>query len=200
MLLKLVLEKLILKKIKVQILIKNYVISTLKYVLEIVSTPNLLHSEAAVSQLIDQDTKWWNTSLIDQIFYPFEAEKIKSIPLCSFSQPNLLFWQSTSCGDYAIKSGYHLLCVEDDSELASVSDGVTSRFFWNSLWKNNVPNKVKSFMWRACTDSLPTLKKLVQKTIVSYPSCAVVLYKSKESLELRFPRASCCKSPVLFLC
>ena len=31
----------------------------------IVSAPNLLHSEAMVSHLIDQDTKWWNSSLID---------------------------------------------------------------------------------------------------------------------------------------
>ena len=72
--------------------------------------------------------------------------------------------------------------MEDDSELASVSDGATSRFFWNSLWKNNVPNKVKSFMWRACTDSFPTLKKLVQKTIVSYPLCASCLQVPEDVL------------------
>lgn len=51
----------------------------------IVSAPNLLHSDAMVSQLIDQDIKCWNSSLIDQIFYPFEAEKLNQ----SQSAPSL---------------------------------------------------------------------------------------------------------------
>ena len=145
--------------------------------------PNLLNNEAVVSQLIDQDTKWWNSSLINQIFYPFEAEKIKSIPICSFTQPDLLFWPSTNYGNFVVKSGYHLLCADEDSELASsVSYGATSRSFWSRLWKMNVPNKVKTFMWGACSDSLPTLKKLVQNTIASSPLCASFLQAPKDVL------------------
>nr|POF07365.1 hypothetical protein CFP56_68191 [Quercus suber] len=63
------------------------------------------------------------------------------------------------CGDYAIKWGYHFLCVEDDSELASVSDGATSRSFWNSLWKINVPNKVPEDVLHALCDCT-NLKKV----------------------------------------
>lgn len=46
----------------------------------------------------------------------------------------------------------------------------------------NVPNKVKTFMWRACSDSLPTLKKLVQKTNVSSSLCASCLQAPKDVL------------------
>lgn len=28
------------------------------------SPPNILHNEAVVNNLIDNDTKWWNSSLI----------------------------------------------------------------------------------------------------------------------------------------
>ena len=115
-------------------------------------------------------------------FLSLWGRKIKSIPICSFTQLDLLFWPSTNYGNYAVKSGYHLLCADEDSELASVSDGATSRSFWNRLWKMNFPNKVKTFMWRACSDSLPTLKKLVQKTITSSPLCASCLQAPEDVL------------------
>ncbi|KAK9999767.1 hypothetical protein SO802_019370 [Lithocarpus litseifolius] len=37
-------------------------------------------------------------------------------------------------------------------------------------------------MWRACSDSLPMLKKLVQKTIVSSPLCASCLQAPEDVL------------------
>ena len=64
-------------------------------------------------------------------FNPFEVEKIKSIPIFSFTQLDLLFWPSTSYGNYAVKLGHQLLRAEEDSELASISNGAASRSFWN---------------------------------------------------------------------
>ena len=50
----------------------------------IISSPQtLLHPEAFVNSLINLDTIWWNTHLIDICFYPPKAQHIKSLPLCS---------------------------------------------------------------------------------------------------------------------
>ena len=38
--------------------------------------------DVRVSSLIDQDTKTWDYARIDHLFLPFEAEKIKAIPVC----------------------------------------------------------------------------------------------------------------------
>ena len=49
------------------------------------SPPNILHKEAVVNNLIDNDTKWWNSSLIWEIFSEEEADIILKIPLAKKS-------------------------------------------------------------------------------------------------------------------
>ena len=48
----------------------------------VVSLPNLLPIDATVDILVDEETMWWNVNIIDQLFLPFEALRIKDIPLC----------------------------------------------------------------------------------------------------------------------
>lgn len=48
----------------------------------VVSLPNLLPTNATVDILVDEETRWWNVNIIDQLFLPFEALRIKYIPLC----------------------------------------------------------------------------------------------------------------------
>ena len=52
-------------------------------------------------------------SLIDLCFYPPEAYLIKSLPLRSIPQPDLVVWRSEKSGCYSVKSGYKLLCELD---------------------------------------------------------------------------------------
>ena len=46
---------------------------------------------ATVDRLFDGEARWWNSNLIDQNFLPLEAKKIKSIPICSSPQKDVLF-------------------------------------------------------------------------------------------------------------
>ena len=59
-----------------------------------------------VSQLIDQDMGWWNSSIIDALFLPFEAQKIKGIPLCVSNQKDCIVWPRCKSGLYFAKMGY----------------------------------------------------------------------------------------------
>ena len=43
--------------------------------------------------------------------------------------------------------------------------------FWTNIWKLNIPNKVKHFLWRACSDSLPTKRNLAQRRIITNVTC-----------------------------
>lgn len=43
----------------------------------------------------------------------------------------------------------------------SVSDGGSMRAYWKKLWKFQVLNKVRDFIWRAAKDILPTKTNLV---------------------------------------
>ena len=50
----------------------------------VTSPPLVLDMDTCVVNLIDDSLGWWNTRIIDEHFFPFEAESIKSIPLCIF--------------------------------------------------------------------------------------------------------------------
>jgi len=43
-------------------------------------------AEVKVNRLIDEDRSCWRTNLIDETLLDFEAELVKSIPLCLIEQ------------------------------------------------------------------------------------------------------------------
>ena len=92
---------------------------------------------------------------MDQCFLPIDAQRIKSMPLNSLPQPNILFWPSSSTGDYSVKTGNKLLCEEEQRDKPSASNPDPMKKIWASIWKLQVPGKVKHFMWGACTNFLP---------------------------------------------
>ena len=141
----------------------------------------VLLEDAMVDQLIDSDSRWSNTSLMDSIFLPLKAQLIKSIPVCHFAQEDFLYWPYSQTGMYQVRSGYNLLCDLNSSDVASSSNTVGQKKFWNSLWKLNVPNKVKFFLWRACINSIPTILNLHKRRIVSSSICSLCR-EGKESV------------------
>ena len=88
----------------------------------IISPASSLHIDSMVADLIDESTGWWNGRLLDSCFLPFEAQKIRSIPICFTPQEDILIWPKSKDGMYSVKSGCQLLCAMEMSEAASVSD------------------------------------------------------------------------------
>ena len=63
----------------------------------------VLASDAIADVLIDPNSGWWNLSLIDQCFYPPDAQIIKSLPLCITPQPNSLVWPAKRSGFFFLQ-------------------------------------------------------------------------------------------------
>ena len=63
-------------------------------------------------ELIDPNSGWWNLGLIDQCFYPPDAQIIISLPLCITPQTDSFVWPAEKNGSYSVKSGYKILCEE----------------------------------------------------------------------------------------
>lgn len=51
----------------------------------IISPPSILLETETVSSLFTAETRGWNVELIDEIFLPYEANLIKSLPIVSSS-------------------------------------------------------------------------------------------------------------------
>uniref|UniRef100_A0A7N2MYJ4 Reverse transcriptase zinc-binding domain-containing protein n=1 Tax=Quercus lobata TaxID=97700 RepID=A0A7N2MYJ4_QUELO len=97
--------------------------------------PSLRNS--MVSALIVPQSKCWKASIIDNLFMPFEAQRIKAIPLCTSTQLDYLHWPRSRDESYESTKG-----------------------FWKKIWKSQLPGKVKHFLWKAYSNALPTKENL----------------------------------------
>ena len=70
----------------------------------------------------------------------------------------------------------------EKSNRATVSDPLAEKAFWNRIWKLRVPNKVKIFPWRACSDALPTKMNLERRKIIVDHVCSQCLDCPETSL------------------
>ena len=110
-----------------------------------ITTPqSALAPEANVAMLINPDSGWWNVQLIDRHFYPPDAKLIKSLPLCSTPQPDILYWPKEKSRNYSVKSRYKLLCEWQNDELNRHQVSDVEKAFWNSIWRIKVPGKLNT--------------------------------------------------------
>ncbi|KAL0004508.1 hypothetical protein SO802_012069 [Lithocarpus litseifolius] len=74
-----------------------------------VLSPRLfLSADMNVADLIDSGIARWKTEVIDNLFLPYEAELIKSIPLSVTLPADRMVWAETSNGNFTVWSAYKL--------------------------------------------------------------------------------------------
>lgn len=116
------------------------------------------------------------------MFLPFEVQKIKEVPLCVTRQEDCLIWPRSGDGKYSVTTGYQFLLELDRRSSASSSDVNPPKHFWNRLWRIGVPNKVKVFLWRACSEALPTRKNQQRIKVLNDPTCSFCLIHQEDTV------------------
>lgn len=131
-------------------------------------SPKQLPEGTTLNKLRDEDGNW-NEELIRNCFLEEDAISILSIPLSRYYRRDSLAWFYDKNGKYSVKSGYHVAvnCMNEDP--ASTSKDQDN--FWKTLWNLQLPGKIKIFLWRACTHSLPMARALMIRTILSDSIC-----------------------------
>ncbi|XP_075638354.1 uncharacterized protein LOC142610425 [Castanea sativa] len=130
---------------------------------------------AKVVALINLATHSWDQNLVNQNFLVFEANRIKAIPLCWIDQCDRIIWPDTPDGEYSVKAGYQKLCEEANVSNASSSDPSHQKFFWKKIWKLHVPNKIKNFLWRICSNALLIKENMKKRRIIEDVRCSACL-------------------------
>ena len=79
-----------------------------------------------MSKLLDLSGAGWNVQLVDAVFLPFEAQRIKGIPICVTNQEDCVSWPKCRIESYSVKSGYQLLCEAEanGAPSGSMDEGV----------------------------------------------------------------------------
>ena len=137
----------------------------------ILSPLPLVMAETRVSSLINLDLSVWKSEEVNRAFLPHEASMILSIPLIRRIPPDCVSWSCTLTGEFSTSSAYKLLAASASTECASASNQANQSTFWKRLWKMQVPNKIKHFVWRVCNNALPTKCNLKQRHIVESDVC-----------------------------
>lgn len=129
------------------------------------------NSAALVNQkvvsLFKTGERAWDTDLVLDVFETRDAELILSIPL-SVNDKDTWYWRHEKMGEFTVKSGYKIIQQAKVQTNTADNSG-----FWRQLWNLRIPNKVKSFLWRASTHCLPSKDMLRTKRIQIDPKCPV---------------------------
>ena len=136
--------------------------------------------DAKVCNLIDPESAIWKVDQVQQLFTPFDAKLILSIPLNARLPPNHLIWSHTPMGVFTTRSAYKMLANSALVNNASSSNPNPQKKFWRGLWKLQVPNKVKVFAWRA----LRTMDTLIRRHVVDENLCPVCKIAAKDPFHM----------------
>nr|XP_023881744.1 uncharacterized protein LOC111994118 [Quercus suber] len=135
------------------------------------SPPSFYGYDAQVSILIDKARRCWIEEAVDNNFLAHEAKLIKAIPLSLNEADNKLCWSNNVNGLYSVKAGYNLLVNDEFSSNVDASSSSLAKSSWKALWKMKTPNRIKTLLWRANSDALPTRVNLVKRKILTDPTC-----------------------------
>ncbi|EPS58588.1 hypothetical protein M569_16225, partial [Genlisea aurea] len=123
-------------------------------------------ADMKVKDLIQSDHSGWNSSVIRRIFSPSDVQHILAIPLSRNAYPDRLIWHHTRHGEYTTKTGYQLL--KGIAELSQPTPSVTNpnlTLFWHFLWKQQLPTRIITFVWRLGKNILPLKENLARRHI-----------------------------------
>ncbi|KAL4351678.1 hypothetical protein GQ457_06G030280 [Hibiscus cannabinus] len=111
-----------------------------------------------VADLIDYQNRKWRDELLSPMFSREEIKAILSIPIGGLQVKDEFVWANTKDGNYSVRTGYHLAFATKSlpNPACSSSDLSNDKAFWNSIWNLNVPNKIRSFIWKASHNILPS--------------------------------------------
>lgn len=122
--------------------------------------------------------------LIDQLFNPEEISAILSIPLSSTNQADALTWRGMAKGTLSVRSAYYIAKDMEVRRSPSSSGGRHNSEVWRQIWKLNVPNVEKNFIWRACHNILLTKERLHRKKITQDPHCPLCGLEAETSFHI----------------
>jgi hypothetical protein len=129
----------------------------------------LLPRDAKVCELLDPDTNWWNTSMVQNVFNAEEAQVICSMGVSPRTRHDHLVWAGTKQGDYTVRSAYHMVKENGIRVGGSCSNAQDMAALWKGIWKIKCARVVKTFLWQAYNNILPTKELLFKRRITADP-------------------------------
>ncbi|XP_074323028.1 uncharacterized protein LOC141659976 [Apium graveolens] len=125
----------------------------------------------SVSCYFRPQTNDWDVHKVQRDFHDSDVQLILQTRIPQNRARDKVAWMASNTGEYSVKTGYQLwLSQFPDNIESNNSTG------WNKLWNLRVPHKVRTFLWRFCTNTIPVRNLLRSKgvnTTIMCPLCNV---------------------------
>ncbi|KAM6546616.1 hypothetical protein CsatB_027352 [Cannabis sativa] len=132
-----------------------------------------------VNSLMKVDKIEWDSEVISDVLNDRDQALVWKIPLSEASSTDDWFWLKDSKGMFTVKSAYRL----QHGQSGQLSHNFSSDL-WKKLWTLNLPPKVLNFLWRVCTNCLPTKFMLSTKHVQISTSCPLCSAAPETALHL----------------
>jgi hypothetical protein len=106
------------------------------------------------------------------------------MPVSFTSQVDACIWRGTKNGSFSVRSAYYIQMEMEKRGLAESSSTGERSKVWKQIWELQIPNVEKSFLWRACHESLPTRQNLYRRKIVDNASCPICRMEEETALHI----------------
>jgi len=116
----------------------------------------------SISDLILPGTRLWNEHLISVLFDPLSADAIRHLPI-SQTAPMAYLWTPSCSGRFSTSSAYFAILYNDFT--GNLFPSTSS--FWKDLWKLQLTDRLRLFLWKIAWDILPTSSR-IQSIIPAY--------------------------------
>ena len=124
-----------------------------------------------VCELIDQDTRQWDRGKVAATFTAQTRDEILSLPLNNTNGHDFVIWMENRAKKFMVKSAYKVAYRLRHQHKVEHSVAKMHGSTWNMIWSLNVPPKVHTFIWRACSTCLPTQDNLLRYRVRVDPTC-----------------------------
>lgn len=84
-----------------------------------------------------------------------------------------LVWMENEANVFSVKSAYLVALRVLHPLTGDHSNPIADGKLWKAVWSLNVPPKVRTFLWRACSNILPTRDNLHKKRVHVTSTCSV---------------------------
>lgn len=134
--------------------------------------------DITISNFLLENGHGWNIDILRCVFWDNDVEAILRMPVIGQNNIDVRRWFYTKSGHYSVKSAYYLMRSLKNQRkifaLASTSS-LSGRKDWSFIWKLEIPNKVRVFLWRILRNGLPVLQNLARRNICSDTVCPLCL-------------------------
>jgi hypothetical protein len=88
------------------------------------------------------------------------VEHICSLVFSPLRQPDRVVWSGTKNGGFTVRSAYHMEVTRRIQEGGETSSSKENLEFWKCIWSLQVLGVLKHFVWKVCSNTLPTKANL----------------------------------------